>query len=228
MLSRLRQPEIMDSPDLDETCHRRALDALGRINRWSRCAPRLWAEVRTVASHEGPLRILDVACGGGDVALGIEALARRDGVVVELHGCDASSVAVARARERAAKAGSAARFSRLDALRDPLPPADVVYSTLFLHHLDECDAERLLGHMAAAARRMVVVQDLDRSLAGLWLAMLGVNLLTRSKVARVDGPRSVRAAYRPDEALALARRAGLQARVRRCWPRRYNLVWESS
>jgi SAM-dependent methyltransferase len=221
----------MDSPDLDEGCHRRALDALGRINRWSGCAPRLWAEVRPAASRpqgEGPLRILDVACGGGDVALRLERLARRDGVAVRLHGCDASAVAVARAREQAAVAGSTARFSRLDVLREPLPAADVVYSTLFLHHLDEQDAERLLAAMAAAARRMVVVQDLDRSIAGLGLAVLGVYLLTRSSVARVDGPRSVRAAYRPREALALARRAGLQARVRRCWPQRYSLVWEPS
>lgn len=217
----------MDSPQLDETRHRQALDALGRINRLSRCAHQLWVDIRRVATGPRPLRILDVACGGGDVALRLERRAQRQGVAVQMSGCDASPVAVARADRLAAAAGSPARFFRLDVLRQPLPDdVDVVYSTLFLHHLDEPDAVRLLAAMAAAARRMVVVQDLDRSFAGYGLAYLGVHLLTRSPVAHADGPRSVRAAYRPQEARALAQRAGLQARVRRCWPRRYSLVWE--
>ena len=73
---------------------------------------------------------------------------------------------------------------------------------------------------------MMVVQDLARSRAGVVLAYLAVYVLTRSDVARVDGPISARAAFTPQEALQLAHRAGLEVSVRRCWPRRYNLVWE--
>lgn len=221
----------MDSPHLDEVRHRRALDALERINCVSRSAAQLWTDVRGVArtSNVGKLRILDVACGGGDVALALERYARRDGVDVEVNGCDASPVALARASERAAELDSAARFFQLDVLRRPLPDGfDVVCSTLFLHHLDPSEAVRLLGAMTTAARRTVVVQDLARSRLGLALAQLGVRLLTRSRVAQTDGPRSVRAAYTPDEAVELARRAGLSTRVRRCWPQRYNLIWEAS
>ena len=79
--------------------------------------------------------------------------------------------------------------------------------------------------MAAAARRMLVVQDLARSRIGYSLAYVGLHLLTRSDVARTDGPLSVRAAFTPSEAVALARHAGLSANVRRCWPRRYSLTW---
>jgi len=230
-LSRNRQPEIMDSPDLEEARHRRALDALGRINWFSRSAAQLWVEIQRVVAGApgGPLRILDLACGGGDVTLALERYAERHGVDVEVSGCDASALAVARATERAATTGSRARFFRLDVLREPLPrDVDVVCSTLFLHHLDEADAVALLAKMSAASRRALIVQDLERSRAGVALAYLGVHLLTRSDVARVDGPRSVRAAYTPQEAVALARRAGLDARVRRCWPWRYSLTWEAA
>lgn len=228
-LSRSRQREIMDSPHLGESRHRRALDALHRINWLSRAAAQLWVDIRRlqVAEESGPLRVLDLACGGGDVVLALERCARRHGVDLEVRGCDASPVAVQRAVEKAAAAGSAAEFFRLDVLREPLPEdVDVMCSTLFLHHLDEVEAVDLLRKMAAAARRMVVVQDLARSRSGLVLACLGVYLLTRSDVARVDGPISARAAFTPQEALQLAHRAGLEVRVRRCWPRRYNLVWE--
>jgi SAM-dependent methyltransferase len=219
----------MDSPHLDESRHRQALDALDRINWISRAAAHIWADIRRLqaAPEGGTLRVLDLACGGGDVVLALERCARRHGVDLEVRGCDASPVAVQRAVEKAASAGSSAEFFRLDVLREPLPEdADVVCSTLFLHHLDEAEAVGLLRKMAAAARRMVVVQDLARSRSGLVLACLGVYLLTRSDVARVDGPISARAAFTPAEALQLASRAGLEATARRCWPRRYNLVWE--
>jgi len=219
----------MDSPHLDADRHRRALDALGRINLLSRSAAQLWTEIRSLDPGERPLRILDLACGGGDVAIALQRYAVRRGIAVEVSGCDASEVAIARARERAAAARSPVRFFRLDVLREPLPAdVDVVYSTLFLHHLDDADAVALLGKMATAARHMVVVQDLERSRAGWVLAYLGVRLLSRSDVARVDGPRSVRAAFTPREAVALARRAGIEARARRCWPLRFNLVWQAS
>lgn len=218
----------MDSPLLDEQRHRRALDALGRINSLSRSAPQLWGEARRVVDARQPLRVVDVACGGGDVALALESMARRQGVELEVTGCDASPIAVRRAGERRDAAGLRARFVQLDVLRDPLPDADIVYSTLFLHHLDEADAVRLLAKMAAASRRMLIVQDLERSLVGWVLAFVGVRLLTRSAVAHADGPRSVRGAYTREEAAGLARRAGLEAQVRRCWPSRYSLVWETS
>ncbi len=228
-LGRCRQPEIMDSPHLDEFRHRRALDALHRINWISRAAAQIWVDIRRLQTAEGngPLRVLDLACGGGDVVLALERCARRHGVDLEVRGCDASPVAVQRATEKAASAGSSAVFFRLDVLREPLPEdADVICSTLFLHHLDEAEAAGLLRKMAAVARRMVVIQDLARSRAGFALAYLAVYVLTRSDVARVDGPLSVRAAFTPEEALRLAQRAGLDMSVRRCWPRRYNLVWE--
>jgi len=228
-LGRSRQPEIMDSPQLDESRHRRALDALHRINWISRAASQIWVDIRRLqaAQGNGPLRVLDLACGGGDVVLALERRARRHGVDLDVRGCDASPVAIQRAAEKAASAGSSAEFFRLDVLREPLPEdADVIFSTLFLHHLDEAEAVALLRKMAAAARRMLVIQDLARSRAGFVLAYLAVYLLTRSDVARVDGPISARAAFTPQEALQLAHRAGLEASVRRCWPRRYSLVWE--
>ena len=227
-LTRCRQAEIMDSPHLDERRHRRALDALERINWISRSAAQIWADIRRVlsAGASRPLRVLDIACGGGDVLLALEAAARRGGVDLSVRGCDISPVAVARARERAEKVNSAARFFRLDALREPLPDdADVIYNTLFLHHLKDTDAIVLLGLMADAARRMIVVQDLRRSRVGYVLAYLGVRALTCSRVARVDGPLSVRAAFTPAEAVDLARRAGLDAEVRHLWPHRYSLTW---
>lgn len=229
-MERRVEPEVMDDPGLEPALHAEALDALARINRVSLTERRLADEVlRVAARRTGPVRVLDVGCG--DAAVLVEAVRRvgRRGVVVEPHGCDMSPVALDHAQDRAEHAGISLRLSRLDVTTDPLPGGfDIATCSLFLHHLDESDAARLLSAMAEAAR-VVLVQDLRRTRAGLVLAWLGVRLLSRSPVARVDGSRSVRAAFSLDEAAGLARRAGLEgASVRRAWPQRFTIRWEAA
>ncbi len=217
----------MDEPWLDPARHWHALDALARVNRVSRTGARVWEEVRRVA-REGarPVRVLDVACGGGDVLLDLGARARRHDVDVELAGCDVSAVALERARVRAGK-GPAVRFTSVDVLRHGVPGRhDVVCSSLFLHHLDREEGVTLLKAMAHAAERVLLVQDLRRTRFGYVLAWVGLRVLTTSDVARTDGPISVRAAYTLDEARELAADAGLDgAEVRPCWPERFVIRW---
>lgn len=224
---RLR-PEIMDQPGLDRRAHVCALKGLARINFWSRSAGILWPMLEALARCLGTrLRVLDVASGAGDVPVRLWQRARRCGVDLELHGCDLSPVAIEHARARAAAAGADVWFFALDALREPLPEGfDVITSSLFLHHLAEDDARGLLAHMASAARHLVLVNDLERSLAGLALAHLGTRLLSASPVVHVDGPRSVEGAFTVSEVKRLAEEAGLKgAVVLRRWPCRYLLAW---
>ncbi len=146
----------MDQPGLDEAQHVRALRGLGRINRVSRSVGILWPSIAGEArqSRGETLRVLDLASGGGDVAIGLARRARRAGLRVGVEGCDVSPAAVAFASRSAEAAGVDVRFFRLDALKDRLPEGfDVLSCSLFLHHLSEDEAVELLRRMAAAARR---------------------------------------------------------------------------
>ena len=227
-MPRRLQPEIMDGPDLEDEQHRRALVGLARINHWSRAAATLWRPIQSLAMRQrSALRVLDVACGGGDVVCGLARRARRAKVKIELAGCDISPRAIEFAANRARHANVSAEFFVVDALRDPLPSGfDVVVSSLFLHHLDEADADRLLAKMAQACKQMMLVNDLRRSTSGLWLARVATRLLSRSPVVHFDGPRSVENAFTAAEIAALASRAGLAGcTITRCWPQRLVLVW---
>lgn len=235
---RSRRPELMDDADLEPERHVRALQALARINAVSGTAGRIWAGLKRLhpepvqpgAGGERSLRLLDVACGGGDVVLRLAQRARREGLEVELEGCDASRVAVEHATDQARERRLQARFFRRDVISSGLPGGyDVVCSTLFLHHLSEADVVSLLGEMVRTARLLVVVEDLRRTRAGYALAWLGTRLLTRSEVARTDGPRSVESAFTLTEARRLTSRAGMErAEVVPCWPQRFLLSWGPS
>ncbi len=221
----------MDQPGLPADEHARALAGLKRINALSRTDAVAWRRIeplaRALPSDERPLRVLDVATGGGALPLAIRARARRAGLEVAADGCDVSPQAVEIAEALASARGSTCRFFALDALNDPLPEGyDVITCSLFLHHLDETEAVGLLGRMGAAARRLVLVDDLIRSSWGYLLAAAGCRLLSRSPIVHEDGPTSVAGAFTPDEALDLARRAGLRgATIDRHWPQRFLLSW---
>jgi 2-polyprenyl-3-methyl-5-hydroxy-6-metoxy-1,4-benzoquinol methylase len=228
LIERCRVAEIMDRPDLEPDLHRRALNGLATLNILSRSAGVLWPAIYRLARRLGrPVRILDMATGGGDVPLRLWRRAVNAGMQVEILGIDISPVALRVAQARAGRAQAALRFAQADALCDELPgDHDIVTCSLFLHHLTEHDATALLARMAAAARHMVLVNDLVRSRGGWLLAAAAARLFTRSPVVWTDASRSVRGAFTVGELHALARSAGMRdARLTRHLFCRMLLEW---
>lgn len=230
-LSQCRSPELMDDPGLPDADHFHALSALARINLVSRTAAWLALGVRNLLADspapDAHRTVIDVACGGGDVTIDLaQRLAGAAGGGVKTIGVDFSPRAIERARLAAASRSVAAGFEIRDVLEEGCPPCDVAVSSLFLHHLDDDAACRLIRSMADAARHGVVISDLVRSRIGLFLAIVGTTLLSSSRVARIDGPLSVRAARTPAEYRQLCSDAGLpDATIRRVWPERVILCW---
>lgn len=228
---RNRQPELMDDPELDHELHRRALIGLRRVNAVSGTVATIWKPIQqTAVDSGGPIRVLDVACGGGDNAIDLARRAKRSGLPIRVSGCDLSLTALEIARDNARDCKVDVDFFQTDVLSDSLPGEfDVICCSLFLHHLDDDDVVRLLAGMKAAAKKMILASDLIRSRLGYVLAWTGTRLLTRSRICHTDGPLSVEGAFTTDEILALAARAGLDGvSLTRHWPQRYLLRWTRS
>ncbi len=233
-LQRNRQPELMDQPGLKFAEHAKALRGLRRINLLSRTSAVFWRPIarlaRDLGSVDRPIRILDLAAGGGDTPIALAHRAAQAGLQVEIDGCDINPQAVRYAQEQANTQGVRVRFFVLDALNESIPvDYDILSCSLFLHHLDEADAIALLRRMAAAARRLVLIDDLIRSRWGYVLALVGTHLLSGSRVVHVDGPLSVLAAFTPREIILLAEGADLRgASLSRHWPDRFLLTWSAT
>lgn len=176
---------------------------------------------------EPPVSILDVAGGDGRFA---EHLVRHLGAPVRAWVLDFGRVSTGLVARRAPESGRIAAV-RGDARHLPFRERslDIVHTAAFLHHLGVDDAVRVLAEMCRVSRRVVLVNDLVRS----WVAAGSIwflgRLLSRNPLIRHDGPLSVLKAFRPEELLALARAAGLEAagfrwRLERTFPYRMTLV----
>ena len=164
--------------------------------------------VARVVSRLGARTVLDVGSGMGDVALALVRAAERRGVALRVTCLDRSEQMLARARQAAG--GHPALVFVLGG-GEALPFADgafdVAMCTLALHHFDPEPARALLRELRRVSRLGPLVCDLRRSrtaYAAVWLW----SRTSRNRLTRHDGPLSVRRAYTPAEALALAREAG--------------------
>ena len=227
---RVRQlePEIMDQPGLDSTRHTEALRGLSRINLVSRTCSALWTPLKHWASQhpDVPLRVLDVASGGGEIAIGLRHRAARMELPITVDGCDRNLTAVAYASNAARHNRVDANFYTHDVIKDGLPSGyDAITCALFMHHLTD-DTVREFLNRAASVSRLLIISDLIRSRTGLALAHLACRSLTRSDVVLNDGPRSVSAAFTIDEFRRLATEAGLHGHhLSWQWPFRFLFTW---
>jgi 2-polyprenyl-3-methyl-5-hydroxy-6-metoxy-1,4-benzoquinol methylase len=232
-------PEWMDDPELDREEHRRALAGLRRVNRLSLTAGRIARSIQAYAATHRltAASILDLGCGSGDVALGV-ARTLAKGIDWSIEGWDVSPTAIEVAQQSVAgeKEGQALvahrprvslAFRQRNAFAESTERFDFVYCSLFLHHFNEAEALRLVQQMIGLARLAIIIDDLDRSWFGWWLAKIGVQLLSRSPIVHFDGPQSVRAAFTPAEARQLAQACGVKRlSVERHWPARWLLFAE--
>ena len=230
---RVVTPEKMDMPGIDATAHRQALAGLRRINALSGATARIAAPIVAWARQEGigTLSLADVACGGGDVSIGVAERLRQAGVAVSLHLLDISPTALDHASKRARRAGFDCQTWEAPALQTLAKlQVDVVINSLFLHHMPgRSETVAMLHGMAHAAKRMGVISDLRRCRMGHVAAVVGCHVLSRSPIVHYDGPVSVQAAWTEGELREMAAEAGLvNAKIVRSRPWRLLLTWYKS
>jgi len=197
-------------------------------NRWFggvRAVLRTLAPIFDGQAQAEPLTLLDIATGSADIPLAIDAFASRRNRPIRIVATDLQPEVLAVAR--AAVGTRSITVEQADALELPYGDAtfDVVILSLALHHFQPEAAVQVLGEMKRVGRRLLIVNDLERSWLGLAGAWLFSRVLTTNPITRNDAPLSVRRAYTRSEALALAHAAGWHAaRVRYSVPHRFILT----
>jgi 2-polyprenyl-3-methyl-5-hydroxy-6-metoxy-1,4-benzoquinol methylase len=204
--------ELMDRLDAPAAELTRSLSDIARLNRIG--------GTQTIRRHVAPflarlrpgetLRILDIGTGAADIPLALATWARRRGRRVRVTALEMHPT-IWRHAAHAAKDTPEVRIVAANGLEPPIRPrsVDVALCSLVLHHLPEEAVVALLRQLAALVRLGFVISDFRRGR----IAWAAVWLVTRAtacgRMARHDGPLSVRRAYTTAELTRLAERAGL-------------------
>jgi 2-polyprenyl-3-methyl-5-hydroxy-6-metoxy-1,4-benzoquinol methylase len=196
--------EKMDLPDCDperlENTYRQFALVNSALSGWR---PLYRREIRPLLSAGSPTTMLDVGCGGGDLAVTLNRWAARDGFRLHITGIDPDARAHGFASRRPAVPGVGFRRAHTtELLREGLG-FDVVISNHVLHHLQPAELQPFLADTQELARRKVLHNDLRRSPAAYALFSVAALPFRRSYI-REDGLTSIRRSYTPQELAALA------------------------
>lgn len=196
--------ELMDDPECDERRLAATLRRFGTVNRLVSG----WATAyrRSLGPHLAGLgrtaRVLDLGCGGGDVAAHLARLAQRDGLDVRWLGVDPDPRALAVASTRAT-ANVAFRSADSQTLVEEGERFDAVVSNHVLHHLTDAELSSFADDSLALSSGPVLHGDIERGRLAQALYAVGITPFAPGTFLRTDGLRSIRRSYRRDE-LALA------------------------
>lgn len=206
---RIIVPEKLDHAGVEEA--RENLRDLIWVNRFFGGYGILRTIMAELVRPDDRFSMLDVGAASGDMG----AALRRSYPRAEVTSLDYRPVHLALAPHPKVVA---------DAFRLPFAPAsfDFVFSSLFLHHFSDDQVSELFRNFRAIARRGVLAIDLERGPIAFHFMPATRWLFGWHDLSMHDGPASVQAAFKPEELLAVAKKAGLtKARVstHRPWAR---------
>jgi SAM-dependent methyltransferase len=160
-------------------------------------------------SRVGPLRVVDVGCGDGDMLRRIDVWAAKRGVPVALTGIDLNPHAV-RAATEATPPTQRIEWIVGDALSNAIGDVDLVICSLLTHHLTDPEIVQFLLWAEQTARLGWFVNDLHRKPVPYHFFRLWAQFTNWHPFVKNDGPVSIRRSFVVEDWNHLCAAAGLE------------------
>jgi 2-polyprenyl-3-methyl-5-hydroxy-6-metoxy-1,4-benzoquinol methylase len=227
LAERIYVAEAIDDPHCDAERLRRTYAHLAIINKTLSRMEHLLRRhvVEDAVRVGGSATVLELGCGGGDMLASLAREAAHAGIDLRLVGLDSDPRAVARARQTLAPYANAhVQQGRIDDLG--LLPADYVFCNHVLHHFPPDDVVQVLRKLRLAARRRLLVNDLERSPVAYWLYTALAGVAFHKSFVYSDGRLSIRKGFRVPELESACGQAGFPSgfRVERVPPWRVVII----
>lgn len=217
--------ERMDDPGCDLRTLQRTYQQFGPVNALvASWAPVYRRWLRPALDPGRPTTLLDIGCGGGDIARKLATWAARDGLTLRVTGIDNDARAVSYARSRTPQFGVTFRQALSSDLVREGQRYDLVVSNHLLHHLNPQERTSVLHDSEQLCRQLAVHSDIERSMLAYAAYGLLVAPLFGSSFVREDGLLSIRRSYTTQELRAVAPPAW---QVRGQFPCRNLLIYQA-
>ena len=214
--------ERMDDPACNLTKLHNTYTHFHTVNRFVAGWRRVYTHFLRPHLTGQPATLLDVGCGGGDVARRLAGWAQRDGVELHITAIDPDERALAYARSRPHPNITFHQAHSADLVKAG-ERYDVVVSNHLLHHLGNAEVNALCRDSQQLAKRLVIHNDIRRSdlaYAGFTLT----KLFFHNSFITEDGLLSIRRSFVPEELEAVTPE-GWQ--VERLFPYRNLLIYRA-
>ncbi len=212
--------EQMDAADLDPATYARVLADLARVNTITLARRPTLVFLDQLCRQrppQGPLKILDVGFGDGDMLRTIARWAKRAHVDVDLVGIDLNPKSAANARA-ATPADITIDWQTGDYAARAGEGWDIILSSLVAHHMSHAQLIAFLHFMDREAKRGWFINDLHRHTFAWFGYPLLARLLFVHRIVREDGQLSIARSYRPHEWPPILEEAEVNATVCRRFP----------
>ncbi len=177
------------------------------------------------ASVQNHFHISDWGCGGGDVLRAIHQKTKKENLNLIFTGIDATPAAVNFANRK--NTSPQINFILADVLSEEISALkfDIVLSTLFTHHFDDEAWVLLIHKMLACSRHAVIIDDLHRHWLAYYAIKVITQIVTKSRLARYDGPLSVLKGFKRKELENLLQKTGIKNyKIRWMWIFRWQII----
>jgi ubiquinone/menaquinone biosynthesis C-methylase UbiE len=222
--------EHLDKGDYTAEEYEGCIVELQRVNRWlgdaSALRNSLLADIERLNLQS--FSVLDVGAGSGELLQVIADWARQSDRQALLTGVELNARSAQAIAERTTTFPEITAI-RGDAFRLPFMDNEFDYAmcSLFTHHFKNTDVVKILRELSRVSTRGVFVIDLHRHPIAYFFYTTVGRLFLHNRLIREDGALSILRSFKPEELVALAREAGLEAaRVERHFP--YRLVLSAS
>ena len=227
MTYRSKDIEIMDDLDMSGDLLIRTLDKIAQINHWlggNKLTVQGVASLLKEKDKSKEYSIIDLGCGNGDMLRALAKFGRQNGFIFKLVGIDANATTIAYA-EKLSTEFPEITFDKLDIFSSDFDKLefDIALSTLFLHHFEDEDAQKLVDKWANTSTIGVVVNDLHRHPIAYYLFTIIASIIGNQMV-KTDGLISILRGFKKNELLKFAQNIDYTSHIQWKWAFRYQWI----
>jgi len=224
---RHRENELMDNPGVSSANLKRIYEDIDQANRL------LGGDKGTLDAIDDLIldnpqksyTVIDIGCGNGAILRKVCRFFRKRNLEVQLTGIDLNDSAIAIAKESSMDYPEI-EYVTTDVLQKAASnfKADIVISTLTMHHIPEENIPLFLRQLTKMACMGVIINDLKRSRSAYYLFKLFSVIFIKTMIAKNDGLVSIRSGFTKKELLQYSKLLpDMDYEIRSKWAFRY--VW---
>jgi 2-polyprenyl-3-methyl-5-hydroxy-6-metoxy-1,4-benzoquinol methylase len=211
MTTRSSEKEKIDDLNLHGEPLHKALKSLEWVNRWFGNHRSVVKAIHGIyKKEERPLSIVDLGCGGGDLALAVAKSLQKQKIEFTITGIDGNANTIAYAQKKCI-VFSEINFLQFDILKKDfnIQPCDILISSHFMYHFTGEGLVNFLKSNLSAISTAFIFSELKRNRFAMRLFKFSHFLLPLSKLAKEDGLLAIKRSFSEKEWLAILQQAGI-------------------